>query len=45
MHGWLDHTIKMKSRKETIETKITLIDNENSCITRALIARLPTVEV
>ena len=42
MHGWPNHTIKMKSRKETIEIEITLIDKKNSYITRVSAARLLT---
>jgi len=42
MHGWLNHTIKMKNRKETIENEIALIDKKNSYITKALATRLPT---
>ena len=42
MHGWPNHTIEMKSRKETIEIEIALIDKKNNYITRVLAARLPT---
>jgi len=42
MQGWPNHTIKMKSRKETIEIEITLIDKKRSYITRALTARHQT---
>ena len=39
MHGWPNHTIEMKSRKETIEIEIALIDKK-SYIIRALATRL-----
>jgi len=42
MHGWPNHTIEMKSRKETIEIEIELIDKKSNYITRALAASLPT---
>jgi len=35
----------MKSKKETIEIEIALIDKMSSYITRALAARLPTERV
>ena len=40
MHGWSNHTIKMKSIKETIEIEIALIDKKSSYIARTLAARL-----
>ena len=40
MHGWPNHTIKMKNRKETIEIEIALIDKKSSYITRSLATRL-----
>ena len=42
MHGWPNHTIKMKSIKETIEIEIALIDKKSSYITSALVVMLPT---
>jgi len=39
MHGWSNHTIKMKSIKETIEIEIALIDKKSCYITRALAVR------
>ena len=40
MHAWPNHTIKIKSRKETIEIEIALIDKKSNYITRALADRL-----
>ena len=42
MQGWPNHTIKMKSRKETIEIENALIDKKSSYITRALATKLST---
>jgi len=39
MHGWSNHTTEMKSKKETIEFEIALIDKKNY-ITRAFTTRL-----
>jgi len=45
VHGWSNHTIKIKSRKEIIELEIALIDKKSNYITRALATRLPIERV
>jgi len=45
MYRWPNHTIKIKSRKKTIEIKITLIDKKNNYITRVLTAKLQQREL
>jgi len=36
MHGWSNHTVGMKSKKETIEIEIALTNKKNNSVQRLI---------